>query len=120
MIEKSKGDDDRRAEALEIGHTLLSHSDLPVVFRAHACMMLGRSVEPGYIEWAEEAVRVVKMGIEHATSSGAAEDELLKLCESVVERAKARFEEAGGYEYEYDDDDDDNDDNNDEEEEVEK
>jgi hypothetical protein len=42
---------------------LLEHANLPLVFRARACMILGLSSEPGYVEWAEEAVCVVKTGI---------------------------------------------------------
>ena len=44
---------------------LLENADLPLVFRARACMILGCSSEPGYVGWAEEAVRTVKMGIDY-------------------------------------------------------
>ena len=80
---------------------LLENADLPLVFRARACMILGLSSTPGYLEWAEEAVRVVKMGIEYsAGATGEAEQSLLEQCEEILRDAKADFEGLGGYEEE--------------------
>ena len=45
---------------------LLENADLPLVFRARDCIILGCSSEPGYVEWAEEGVRTVKMGIDYS------------------------------------------------------
>jgi hypothetical protein len=78
---------------------LLEHADLHLVFRARACMILGLSSELGYVEWAEQAVRVAKTGI-YADDAGPEERKLLEACEEVLRDAKADSEEVGGYEEE--------------------
>lgn len=77
---------------------LLENADLPLAFRARACIIMGCSSQPGYVQWAEEAVRVVKMGIEYANGAGPAEQTLLEACEEVLRDAKKDYEELGGYE----------------------
>lgn len=42
--------DAARAEAERIAKMQLENSDLPLVFRARACMMLGCASTPGYVE----------------------------------------------------------------------
>ena len=79
---------------------LLENADLPLVFRARACIIMGCSSQPGYVQWAEEAVRVVNMGIEYADSAGPAEQTLLEACEQVLRDAKEDHEALGGYEEE--------------------
>jgi len=53
-------------EALEecdrIANLLLSYAELPLGMRCRACIVLAAFDEPGYVEWAQEAVRVVELG----------------------------------------------------------
>ena len=77
-----------RAEAENIARSLLSNPNLPLVFRARACMILGCSSKPGYVEWAEEAVRLVRLGLEHAKSPGDLE---MRLLEGSIEIAVTRY-----------------------------
>ena len=58
--------DDKTPEALEkcdeIAKDLLSYAELPLGMRCRACIVLAEFNEPGYVEWAQEAVRVVELG----------------------------------------------------------
>ena len=60
-------------------------------------MILASGSDPGYVEWAEEAVRIIKLGIQHAQVPGEAEDAFLKRAQEVLRLAKADYEELGGY-----------------------
>lgn len=46
----------------QIAKTLLSYAELPLGLRCRACIVLAGFDEPGYVNWAEEAVRVVELG----------------------------------------------------------
>ncbi|KAK5131818.1 hypothetical protein LTR08_000573 [Meristemomyces frigidus] len=91
--------DETSAEAERIATLLLEYADLPIVFRARACMILARSDTPGYLAWAQEAVRVIELGISQIVSKGRqpgpGEDELLAACKKVLENAEADFAEFG-------------------------
>ncbi|KAK3722969.1 hypothetical protein LTR37_002115 [Vermiconidia calcicola] len=95
MIKRHReGTDESRAEAEHIAKTLVSHADLPLVFRARACMVLGCAKEPGYVGWAKEAVRIVKLGIEAMGGTpGAAEARLLRQCQQTLDNAEQDYEE---------------------------
>ncbi|KAF2767128.1 hypothetical protein EJ03DRAFT_160300 [Teratosphaeria nubilosa] len=56
------GDDASRADAKRTARALLANDDLPLLLRARACMTLGCSNEPNFLEWTEEGVRVAKLG----------------------------------------------------------
>ena len=45
-----------------IAKTLLGYAELPLGLRIQACIVLAGIDEPGYVEWAEEAVRVAELG----------------------------------------------------------
>ncbi|KAK5717804.1 hypothetical protein LTR15_008645 [Elasticomyces elasticus] len=95
-----QGGDASRNESESIALTLLGHSDLPLFFRARACMILGCSVKPGYIEWAQKAVDTVQFGLQHVSNRGPQEEKLLRNAQAVLTEARERFNEAGGYEQE--------------------
>jgi hypothetical protein len=89
--------DESRSKSEETAHLLLTHADLPLVFRARACMILGCSGDPGYVEWAKEAVRIAELGIANAKTVGENERTLLQSCQKVLKQAEADFKERGGY-----------------------
>lgn len=66
-----KDDDESRADAERTARILLSNSDLPLLIRARACMVLGCSDSaPDFLEWAKEGVRVAKLGQERSSVAG--------------------------------------------------
>ncbi|KAK4891648.1 hypothetical protein LTR27_009819 [Elasticomyces elasticus] len=93
-----QGDDASRDESESIALTLLDHSDLPLFFRARACMILGCSIKPGYIEWAQMAVDTVQLGLQHVSNRGPQEEKLLRNAQAVLKEAHERYNQAGGYE----------------------
>ncbi|KAK4957473.1 hypothetical protein LTR10_005438 [Elasticomyces elasticus] len=95
-----QGDDASRDESESIASTLLGHSDLPLFFRPRACMILGCSVKPGYIEWAQKAVETVQLGLQHVSNRGPQEEKLPRNVQAVLTEAREKFNEAEGYEQE--------------------
>lgn len=79
---------------------LLSYAELPLLYRARACGILALSSNPGYVEWAEEAVRTVELGIERWGNADEHEEMLLREYRQILEQARRDFEECGGYEEE--------------------
>ena len=62
-------------------------------------MILGRSDTPGYLQWAQEAVRVAELGISEVLKDGKepmpGTTKLLASCKKVLENAEADFDEFG-------------------------
>lgn len=83
---------------------LLSYADLPLFYRARACAVLALSTAPGYVEWAEEAVRIWEVGIQQCEKKGESASEKVQELyveyQKILEQARADFEECGGYEEE--------------------
>ncbi|KAK4546687.1 hypothetical protein LTR36_001905 [Oleoguttula mirabilis] len=79
-------------EAEHIARTLVSYADLPLLLRARACLVMAHSTEPGYVQWAREAVRIAQMCLDHATEAGVdmptAEQRMLAQCEEALQNAQ--------------------------------
>jgi hypothetical protein len=60
-------------------------------------MMLGCAGDPGYGEWAKEAVRIAELGIANAKTVGEHEHTLLQSCQKGLKLAEADFKERGDY-----------------------
>lgn len=65
-----KDTDEDSAEAERIAKVLLKNADLTLFLPARACVILGSSSSPGYVEWAREGVRTVQLGIEAVRRDG--------------------------------------------------
>lgn len=59
------GSKDDRARAEDIARMLLTYAELPLVIRINALMILDCSEFAGYVEWAQEAVRIAELAIEN-------------------------------------------------------
>lgn len=100
----------------KIAKTLLSYAELPLGLRCRACIVLAAWDEPGYVEWAKEAVRVADLGKwqflrnqgvgpannerlawAQTTEHSDAEHRLRQRAYECLEQAKKQFEEDGGY-----------------------
>lgn len=61
-------------------------------------MVLGCSSRPGYVEWAQEAVRITQLGIDYIEGpAGPAELSLLESCQRVLQKARDDYTRGGGY-----------------------
>jgi hypothetical protein len=59
-----KGEEETAKEAEAIALDLIAHGDLPLLYRAHAYMVLGCGNRDDFLWHAREAVRIVKQGID--------------------------------------------------------
>lgn len=101
-----EGNEESASKAEGIALELITHAELPLLFRAHAHMVLG-SGNGNYLFHAQEAVRVVKKGIDlFGPDQGTSK--LLKDAEEVLRYAKhdhkqlqeqMKAREAEGWEY---------------------
>lgn len=80
-------------------HILLENADLPLLIRARALIVLGCSQKADCLEMAEEAIRIVRVGMAEMESNGAPPNEeindLLRECEKVRDGAKEFLDEYG-------------------------
>lgn len=80
-------------------HTLLENADLPLLIRARALIVLGCSQKADCLEMAEEAVRIVRVGMAEMERNGTPPnqeiDDLLRECEKVRDGAKEFLDEYG-------------------------
>jgi hypothetical protein len=60
-IEWRKETDDGYEKSEKTARALLAHADLPLFYRARACMILGCTPS---VAWAKEGVRSVRLGIQ--------------------------------------------------------
>jgi len=96
MMKKHREDTDESAKASEdIAHTLLSNSDLPLLIRAHACMILGAASSDDARDWAKEAVRIAEIA-QDVDTPGPAEEALLENAQHVLASAEMQYAIAGG------------------------
>ena len=102
-----EGNPKSAAEAEAIAINLISHADLPLLYRTHAHMVLGCGNQDNFLWHAEEAVRIVKQGIEWFGESPAS-SALLSDARDTLDHAKQDYEqlenikrerEAQGWEY---------------------
>ncbi|KAK5684091.1 hypothetical protein LTS10_003955 [Elasticomyces elasticus] len=81
-------------EAERLAHILTAYADLPLVFRARASTTLGCSGEPGYLEWATDAVHFAQLAVDNAQGRPApVERKLLASCQEMEKKAKQAYEE---------------------------
>ncbi|KAK4954885.1 hypothetical protein LTR10_007077 [Elasticomyces elasticus] len=81
-------------EAERLAHTLTDYADLQLVFRARASAILGCSGEPGYLEWATDAVHFAQLAVDNAQGRPAPfERKLLASCLEMEKQAKQQYEE---------------------------
>jgi hypothetical protein len=59
-----RGEEKSAKEAEAIAINLIAHADLPLLYRTHAHMVLGCGNRDDFLWHAQEAVRIVKKGIE--------------------------------------------------------
>lgn len=90
---------DRDEYAESTARILLENADLPLLIRARALIVLGCAQNGDCLEMAEEAIRVVNVGIEEAKKDGEEPDEviqeLLRECNRVRDGAKKFLEDYG-------------------------
>lgn len=63
---------------------------------ARACMILGCSTAPDYLNMAKEAVRVAELALSRCDSPGEFENQLVADCRTVCREAQAAFDAARG------------------------
>ncbi|KAK5720475.1 hypothetical protein LTR17_014951 [Elasticomyces elasticus] len=80
-------------EAERLAHILTDYADLPLVFRARACAILGCSGEPGYLVWATDAVHFAQLAVDNAQVPAPVERRLLASCQEMEKQAKQQYEE---------------------------
>lgn len=80
------------AEAEAIAINLISNADLPLLYRAEAHMILGCGNHDNFLWHAQEAVRIVKKGIEWHGES-AFSSALLSDAQDVLDHAEQDYEE---------------------------
>ncbi|KAK5166651.1 uncharacterized protein LTR77_008195 [Saxophila tyrrhenica] len=95
-----QGDDASVASAVHTARELLTHAELPLIIRARACMVLGCSSEPDFLEQAEEAVRIAQLATDNATSVGQLGRQLLEDCKTVLREAQKAHDAASAFEEE--------------------
>jgi hypothetical protein len=102
-----RGEEKSAKEAEAIAINLIAHVDLPLLYRTHAHMILGCGNRDGFLWYAQEAVRIVKKGVEwygESTTSAAllsdAQDTLDKAERDHEQLEKMKAEKvAQGWEY---------------------
>jgi hypothetical protein len=60
------------------------HGDLPLIMRAHACMVLGCSDEDGCYERMEEALALIKQAVEERCLGQTDGEMMIKSCEVIM------------------------------------
>lgn len=60
-----EGTPDALEKCEEIAKLLLSYAELPLGMRCRVCIELAAFDKPGYLEWAQEAMRVLELGKWH-------------------------------------------------------
>ncbi|KAF2481321.1 hypothetical protein BDY17DRAFT_186348 [Neohortaea acidophila] len=76
------GKDDDEAE--RIAKILIAKDDLPLFARCRALCILGVSKSPGYLEWAEEAVRTARKAITDPDTEEKEAQLMLASCETIL------------------------------------
>ncbi|KAK4539172.1 hypothetical protein LTR36_001184 [Oleoguttula mirabilis] len=93
-------DEESRNEAEHIAKILISYANLLLLLRCRSLLFLGCSENPGYVEWANEAVRMAELGMSTAENPTEADYKLLEDCKQVLRQVEEDFAERGGYEEE--------------------
>ncbi|KAF2481997.1 hypothetical protein BDY17DRAFT_300065 [Neohortaea acidophila] len=108
MMEYHESDSEEdKAEGDSIARMLVTYANIPLLIRIRACMTLACSSDDGYVEWAQECVRLAEIAHGIATTPGQearnaafpgeAEAELLDDARRVLQWAEADYAELGGY-----------------------
>jgi hypothetical protein len=83
---------ERQAFAESTARTLLANADLPLLFRARACMVLGCNNDPesDYLEMAQQGVRMAELMVSRCEPGpGPWETRILEDCKIVLKEAQA-------------------------------
>ena len=92
MIRAHRQDNFEHAEST--ARILLENADLPLLIRARACIIIGCSEEPDFLDMAEEAVRITQMGLARNTEPNEAMQELLEAAQECYQEAKVAMDRA--------------------------
>ncbi|KAF2162744.1 hypothetical protein M409DRAFT_26982 [Zasmidium cellare ATCC 36951] len=85
--------EDRDEYAVSTARSLLGNADLPLLIRARACMVLGCSEQPGFLDMAKDGVRIAELGLCRCTSPGETEHQLVEACRQVLDEAQKAWDE---------------------------
>ncbi|KAF2210313.1 hypothetical protein CERZMDRAFT_86062 [Cercospora zeae-maydis SCOH1-5] len=90
--------EDRNEYAESTARMLLENADLPLLIRARACMIIGCSIDPDFLDMAKEVVRIAELGYSLCDNPGDFERALVRNCKEVLEEAQAAYDEWVGNE----------------------